>query len=400
MAGTRGRMWARVAAVAALLATASAAVVLPGCGGCNSKPEYPPNLTFPARADRLVLKLPDKPAPAMNNPGKRDEEIAALDALGGRTAEPSAVREGDRAALDQFLKDHLGTPAAPKITSTADPDVRASASRLKLTDAHLAEGSKLFRRHCLQCHNMTGDGRGTSGATVPFPRDYRQGQFKFVTSNESGKPRRADLVRTITDGLKGTPMPSFGLLQEGERDLLAGYVVYLAIRGQVEFETLAGFLTNQPFLPIPAAKLKTAVAEWEKAENAPPLPAEPPGEEPGTPAHQDAVRRGFARFTAKADDSCMSCHGEFGRKPVLRYDVWGTVAKPADLTQNNVFKGGARPEDVFARVRFGIPAVGMPAHPKLSDREVWDVVRFVRSAPYMRELPPDVLNAVYPKANP
>ena len=232
---------------------------------------------------------------------------------------------------------------------------------------------------------MTGDGRGTSGNTMPFPRDYRQGQFKFVTSNDSGKPRRADLVRTLAAGLN--PMPAFGLLQEGERDLLAGYVAYLSVRGQLEFEALRGLGDGHSI--DTGARLKAILGEWEQAEAAPPLPAEPPGEEPGTPAHQDAVRRGFARFTEKADNACISCHGDFGRKPVLRYDVWGTVAKPADLTnKDGAFRGGGtRPADVYARVRFGIPPVGMPAHPKLTDREVWDVVRFVRSVPYMRELP-------------
>ena len=375
--------------MSALLATAAALAVLPGCGGCGKKNEYPSTLTFPPRADRLVLKLPDKPAPALNDPFKREQEIAALDALGGKTLDPAAVSEADRAALNALVKETFGTPAAPTLAGGGDV-----AKRLKLSDAHLVEGGKLFLRHCLQCHNHTGDGRGTSGATIPFPRDYRQGQFKFTTGNDSGKPRRADLLRTLADGLKGTPMPSFGLLQEGERDLLAGYVVYLAVRGQFEFEAFRGLAEGKHIGADDT--LKAILAEWEKAEATPPLPAEPPGEEPGSPAHADAVRRGFARFTEKADNACVSCHGEFGRKPVLRYDVWGTVAKPADLTQNNVFKGGGRPEDVYARVRFGIPAVGMPAHPKLTDREVWDVVRFVRAVPYRVQLPDDVRNVVYP----
>lgn len=381
----RGRF--RVAVTTALLATALA--VLPGCGGCNSKPDYPPNLTFPPRADRLVLRLPDKPAIVINDPGKREQEIAAIDTLGGTTADVSTISADARGQLDKFLKDTFGTPAAPTIALEGE-----AATRLKLSTAHLVEGSRLFRRHCLQCHNMVGDGRGTSSNTVPFPRDYRQGQFKFATSGDGGKPRRADLVRTITDGLKSTPMPSFGLLQEGERDLLAGYVVYLAVRGEVEFASLRALAAGQP--DDPGARVKAILAEWEKAESATPLPAEPPDEEPGKPAHQDAVKRGFALFTAKADNSCISCHGEFGRKPVLRYDVWGTVAKPADLTQTTL-KSGTRPEDVFARVRFGIPAVRMPAHPKMSDREVWDLVRFVRSTPFMVQLPEEVRAVVWPK---
>jgi hypothetical protein len=42
--------------------------------------------------------------------------------------------------------------------------------------------------------------------------------------------------------------------------------------------------------------------------------------------------------------------------------------------------------------------VGMPAHapPKFSDRDVWDLVRFVESASKPKDLPPDVRAAVYP----
>lgn len=375
-----GRGW-RIAALAALLAT------VPGCGGCGSKSEYPPNFTFPARADRLVLKLPDKPAPAINTAGRRDEEIAALDALGGRIVDPTTVPADARAALDAFSKEAFGTPAAPN-------DLPGT---LKLTKAHVAEGAKLFKRHCVDCHNVTGDGRGAKSGqfVVPFPRDYRQGVFKFTTSGDGIKPRRADLLRTLTDGLRGTAMPSFALLQEGERDLLAGYVIYLSVRGQVEFDSLRVLIDGKP--NDPPARLQTILAEWEKAEAAPPLPAAPDDGEAESPAFQEAVRRGHKLFVAKTDDSCISCHGDYGRKPVLRYDVWGTVAKPANLVEPQL-KGGARPEDVYARVRFGIPAVGMPGHapPKFTDRDVWDLVRFVTAAPYQVRLPPDVRAAVHP----
>ncbi|MDY3556547.1 c-type cytochrome [Gemmata sp. JC717] len=384
----RGRL--RVAAVAALPVAALAPVLLIGLtSGCGKQPEYPPNFTFPSRTDRLVLKLPDKPAAAVNDPNSRNDEIAALDSLGGKTADPATIPAEERAKVEAFLKITFGTPAAPTVAVEGE-----TATRLKLTAAHLAEGGKLFRAKCQQCHNLAGDGRGTSSATIPFPRDYRQGVFKFVTSNASGKPRRADLVRVIADGLVATPMPSFARLQEGERDLLAGYVVYLAVRGQVEFEGLRAAAEGRA--DDHAARTRAVLHEWEQAVAAPLLPAEPDDGEPGTLKHQDAVRRGLALFTAKADNSCASCHGEFGRKPVLRYEVWGTVAKPANLTDTTL-KAGSRPEDVFARVRFGIPAVGMPAHPEYSDRQVWDLVRLVRSLPYPGRLPEDVRGTVYPK---
>jgi mono/diheme cytochrome c family protein len=360
-------------------------LALTGCGGCRSTTEYPPGFTFQPRADRLVLKTPDKPPPGPNTAGKRDEEIAAIE--GGRIVDPASLSADARASLDNFLKETFGTPAEP----------RDLAPALNLTPAHLTEGGRLYKRHCLDCHNINGDGRGAKSGlyVVPFPRDYRQGVFKFVTSGENMKPRRADLLRTMHDGLKGTAMPSFALLQEGERDLIAGYVMYLSIRGQVEFDALRAIADGQP--AAPEGRVKTIIGEWERAEAAPALPAPPDDGEPDSAPHQAAVRRGHELFIKKADNSCVSCHGDYGRKPVLRYDVWGTVAKPANFAETN-FKGGSRPEDVYARIRFGIPAVGMPAHgpPAYTERQVWDLVRFVSSAPYPERLPPDVRAAVYP----
>ena len=89
MAGSHtGRRRTQGGAAAALLAAAFALAALPGCGGCNKTPDYPPNLTFPPRVDRLVLKLPDKPPLALTDPNRREEGIAALDALGGKTLNP------------------------------------------------------------------------------------------------------------------------------------------------------------------------------------------------------------------------------------------------------------------------------------------------------------------------
>src|SRR5689334_21114762 len=101
MSGPAERRGWKVAVGGASTAAALAGMLFAfgGCGGCGSHQDYPPNLTFPPRADRLVLKLPDKRVPAaMNTAGKRDEEIAALDALGGKTVDPATLPADARGA--------------------------------------------------------------------------------------------------------------------------------------------------------------------------------------------------------------------------------------------------------------------------------------------------------------
>jgi mono/diheme cytochrome c family protein len=378
-------------------ALALLAIVVAGCG---SKLDYPPNLAFPSRTDRLVLKSPEATPTSIGEPGKIDDEIARLDELGGKTADPAVAPPETRATIDRVLKEAFGMPASPSVSLSTELEVSTVSEKLGLTTQRLTEGSKLFRTHCLKCHNLAGDGRGPAGLWVtPYPRDFRRGVFKFVTTGGKGKPRRADLVRTITTGLRGTAMPPFGLLPEGERDLLAGFVTYLSIRGQVEYQTFEAVLTRTTVdvAGLAAECMGAVLSEWEKAEGAPAFPKPPDDGEPDSPTYQAAVKRGFELFTRKTDNSCITCHADFGRKPVLRYDIWGTVSRPADLVAVvPAYKGGATPEDFFARIRGGITAVGMPAHPELSERQVWDLVRFVKSAPFHRELPPEVRKSVYP----
>ena len=371
--GIRWRL--RGAAVAAL------AVVLSGCG---SPPDYPPNLTFAPRTDRLVIRVPTDRQPAgFGESGKLDAELAALDSLGGQTLDPAAIPTDQRAALTAYLNETFGTPAAPRLNDTAE---------------RLTEGGKLFRRHCLVCHGMSGDGRGPSGLWIyPHPRDFRRGSFKFVSTGDGGKPRRADLVRTITQGVGGTAMPPFHLLPEAERDLMAGYVMFLSVRGSVEFQTLAALASGEEDDAVGFARerLRMILGEWERAANAPAGPAPPPEPDDAgkqSPEHLAAVRRGYELFTG--DIGCVKCHEDFGRRATFRYDVWGTVVRPADLT-TGARKGGNRAEDVYHRIRGGIQPSGMPSHPGLTDAQVWDLVHFVRAVPFQRELPPDVRGKVY-----
>ncbi|MBX9580545.1 MAG: cytochrome c, partial [Gemmataceae bacterium] len=78
-----------------------------------------------------------------------------------------------------------------------------------------------------------------------------------------------------------------------------------------------------------------------------------------------------------------------------RYDAWGSPVRVRNLTEVG-FKGGDRLEDLYHRIRGGIRPVGMPAHPTLTDSQVWDVARFVRALPYPVDLPDDVRAKVYP----
>ena len=94
----------------------------------------------------------------------------------------------------------------------------------------VARGAELYRRaKCVECHGEAGKGDGPSAAQLrddfdrPIrPTDLSRGQLKAGSG-------AADVFRTLTLGLDGTPMPSFGdALTDEERWAIAYYVLSLS----------------------------------------------------------------------------------------------------------------------------------------------------------------------------
>jgi mono/diheme cytochrome c family protein len=374
----------------------------------------------PLRSARLGDRSPDPEFAALLRPkvGK-----AILDPEAGLTP-------GQRDDIARFLDGFFGTPSAPTVrVPTADDakklrleevfpkkgeqaeeiaDATAAKEGLKLDDAALARGGVLYRRWCLQCHGPTGAGDGAHAIQLSaMPRDYRRGMFKFVTcfppgtprKGELGKARKDDLKRTIRQGLDGSMMPPFPQLSDADLDDLAGYVIHLSVRGEAEFETIARViqLATNPRDDDPAyspefaeqqlaAKVLTTLANWNHAAHARiPVPPE------HTPTQADrlaSASRGYKAFAG----TCGGCHQDYGRTPQLKFDAWGTVVQPRNLTLG-VYRGGRRGEDLYARVYGGIYPSTMPdskakaaatPDPGKPD-EIWDVVHFLQALADPRE---------------
>jgi mono/diheme cytochrome c family protein len=192
------RVWGAVAASLAIIVA-----------GCSEAP--PPEF----RLDMVQV--------ALNDVGDEyQEEIAdVLAAMFGTPDNPQVLPE---TGLDQM-----------KVTLAAGP---------AWTDANdVTHG--LYRRHCVHCHGITGDGRGPTARFLdPYPRDYRRGVFKFKSTFAGAKPTSDDLTRILHNGIPGTSMPSFSLLPPPEVESLVEYVRYLAIRGEME-KALIDFVAQE-----------------------------------------------------------------------------------------------------------------------------------------------------------
>jgi mono/diheme cytochrome c family protein len=167
-------------------------------------------------------------------------QLNMVSMVANETADPYQQEIAD------VLAGMFGTPDQPY----AFPESGLDQQRLDLAagaaysdEAGVSHG--LYRKHCVHCHGITGDGRGPTARFLnPYPRDYRQGLFKFKNTYNSAKPTDEDLHRVMMNGVPGTAMPSFSLLPNSEVEALIEYVKYLAIRGEMETR-LVNFVYNE-----------------------------------------------------------------------------------------------------------------------------------------------------------
>ena len=348
--------------------------------------------------------------------------VAAQEAAVGTELSRSQQRN-----LATVLTAMFGTPDEPLVPQMAEADASTVVDLEKL---ELSAGPVrmeelgprgLYREHCVHCHGISGDGAGPTASFLnPYPRDYRRGTFKFKTTKGLEPPTHDDLKRILVNGIPGTAMPSFKVLDDGQLDALVHYVKYLSIRGQIErrlIEAAADELEeDELFLDdsdpesevfqarraLIEEELGTIIASWQDVEST---------EVPAPPENWTSPE-----FVAKGQDlfftdltNCSQCHGDtaLGDGELTNFDDWtkdwyvegirgdadaiheferlGAMPprniRPRNLRQN-VYRGGRRPVDLFLRVKNGIAGVGMPAATKLSDDEIWSVIAYVRTLPY------------------
>jgi mono/diheme cytochrome c family protein len=378
----------------------------PLLSGCSSD-TYPAELVYPLRGDPIVVKAPTATPWDTTGPGQQDHHIAAF--KDDEILQPKNLSAKDRQQLDTTLGKIFGTPANPKVTPD-DDDAKKQVAELKLDTKMLEGGSKWYRHHCMHCHGVSGDGRGPTGPWInPHPRDYRQGLFKFISSDTTvagRKPRRTDLRHTLEHGIEGTSMPSFSLLEEEHKEQLVSYIIHLSLRGEVEMNIMRTILNKDPMegtmSEYAQSLLGTFLTNWSESNAKVLEPAPYPYKTEDNEQLAKSILHGYELFTdPKGAASCIACHVDFGRQVPFRYDEWGTLVRPSNLTAG-VYRGGRRPIDLYWRIKGGIRPSGMPSAELKIDKgqkidEYWDVVNFVRALPYPHMLPEDIRYKIYPR---
>jgi mono/diheme cytochrome c family protein len=189
-----------------------------------------------------------------------------------------------------------------------------------------ADGPTLYQQHCAACHGPTGTGDGPGARYLyPKPRDFSRGLFKVRSTPDGKLPTDDDLLRTLTQGMPGSPMPAFGYLSAADRQALVAHVKSLVTR------------------QMDAAPEPIAV-----------------GQEPApTPA---TIAEGKTLYTKMG---CFQCHGHTGKgdgpSAATMKDSWGYPIAVRDFTT-------------------GVNGTPMPSYQEqLTDEQRWALVHYVQS---------------------
>ena len=402
---------------------------------------------------RVWDKLPLQPHAAVATVADGSKETALVVQLGETHRE---IRQGQEVAwvagtmmkpgsapvsIDSFNADTntLTLAAAPALPPKAGDKIVIGPGEV------LTHGRLLYAEHCQHCHGVAGDGKGP---TAPYlnvrPRDYRKGLFKFTSTKEGKKAQRADLARIVELGIPGTYMPSFKLLKPQESHAIIEYVLFLAMRGETEFQmynllasdyseqnmatrikdgesmdkVLTEFVTRVKEGEIDesaAQQTDKMIADWIEAQT--PEAVIVPKEKRYL-SDAESVQRGRALYLSN-NLNCVACHGESGlgdgvqtysvtknsdtgkdnTEPGL-YDTWGNKLKPRNL-RLGMYRGGRRPIDIYARIEAGIKGTPMPAFgAKLTEQQKWDIVNYVLQLPHEERVPGAGVAPITPPAQP
>lgn len=219
--------------------------------------------------------------------------------------------------------------------------------------AQIEMGKKVYDTYCVICHGQNGDGKGlmgvihraqTNGVVVPtYPRDFTAGMFKFRSTGTGSLPTDDDLLKTVTNGIPRSGMPSHNDLSLAKRQAVIEYI-------------------------------KTFSQRWREMKPLKPIQFPDPPDYVGTEA---SIARGRQMYD---DAGCVTCHGPTGRgdgeaAPDLE-DNWGDKILPFDFTSGPL-KGGTSSSDIYRTFVTGLDGTPMPSYEDvLDEQQRWDIVSY------------------------
>ncbi|MEQ8763611.1 MAG: c-type cytochrome [Planctomycetota bacterium] len=294
-----------------------------------------------------------------------DEERLAELVLGDEAFEP---------VWEEYLK-VTGQPDLEAVRYTHEPNWRIDAEALAASvdqDAlpGLRRGRQAYLDHCSGCHGRFGRGDGPAAALMQIkgvheenlPRNFSYALYKNRTTKPGQLPLPRDLFATLTNGLPGSAMSSFGTLPQRTRWEIVAYLQTLGVYYDDFEEELVTYLGTRAAEPLV-------------------IPDVPPDLE-------GRVRAGRIQYERL---DCASCHGPvtgngevLGRHRSASSFEWeDEMGRPLPYSRdftNGKYLLGPSPRDRFRALKAGLNIGPMPSYSEaLQDDEIWDLVAFLMS---------------------
>jgi len=212
-------------------------------------------------------------------------------------------------------------------------------------------GKQIYAKQCAACHGEKGLGDGEAAYLLyPKPRNFVAPKYRMVSTWERVATDQ-DLFDSITRGMPGSAMPSWGHLPAEQRWALVYYVKSLAEK------------------PLEIKPTKSPKADGSGGEGIIQVPARPPF---------DAAAK--ARALELFKEACASCHGPAGKGDGAekQFDEEGYPTRPRDLTAG-VFKGSPDPISLYRHIVAGIPGSPMPSSDWAYGNDAWHLVNYILS---------------------
>lgn len=237
----------------------------------------------------------------------------------------------------------------PEKVDGADVDQPKSSEKI-------AHGKEVYESHCIACHGVRGDGNGEA-ATFLYrqrPRNFTLGEFKFRLT-KGPLPSDADLLRTISRGVRGTAMPAWFELKLEDRLAVIQYIKYELAVDRSDPANPDYYFLDDP----PGEKLKIQT--------------------PPAPTAELLLHGKDIWKQAK----CWECHGMTGRgdgeKAAGLKDDWGFPIRPANLTSGQ-FKSGPAVSDIYRTISTGLAGTPMPSfRAAFPDADRWALANYILS---------------------
>jgi mono/diheme cytochrome c family protein len=220
----------------------------------------------------------------------------------------------------------------------------------KLT-GHATAAQSSYRRYCVGCHGVLGDGEGENAQWIdPKPRNFTLGIFKCRSTATGTLPLDSDLYDTIGRGLDSSNMPSWNPLSAQQRADLVAFVKHFSARWVSEKPGEPIQIPPKP--EITAERIKAGQAVFQKVE-------------------------------------CWKCHGQTGSgngpSAATLTDDQNRPIQAYNFHDNNRFKCGTTDEDLYRIFMTGLDGTPMPSwSDNIKPDEAWDLVFYLRSLQPMK----------------